>query len=134
MRLRGGEERQATVDDGDTGCWHTLHAYTDLTVARPLLPAGLVPPAPRDLARLERLDGRPAHNSGRLGWGELLAVADGVVAAGPVWQLLLLGCTRRDLECYQVYVRDHQGATVWPTHWIDTYADWARLRAGATEG
>ncbi len=103
---------QATVDDGDTGRWHTLREYTDLTVARPTLPAGVVPPTPRDLARLERLDGRMAHDSGRLGWGELLAVADGVVAASPAWRLLLLGRTRRDPECYQVYVRDERGATV----------------------
>ena len=27
--------------------WHTLAAYTDLTVARPGLPAGAMPPAPR---------------------------------------------------------------------------------------
>ena len=61
-------------------------------------------------------------------------MADRVVAAGPGWRLLLLGRTRRDPACYQVYVRDQRGATVWPAHWIDTSADWARLRDGAAEG
>ena len=58
----------------------------------------------------------PVQNSGRLGWGELLAVADGVVAAGPGWRLLLLGRTRRDPACYQVSVRDERGAPVWPAY------------------
>ena len=40
LSVRSSEAWQAVVDDGDTGRWHTLHAYTDLTVARPTLPAG----------------------------------------------------------------------------------------------
>lgn len=42
----GADRWRVIVDDGDTGLWHTLDAYTDLTAARPILPRGLVPPAP----------------------------------------------------------------------------------------
>ncbi len=39
-----------------------LDAYTDLTVARPILPLGLVPPA----LRVVTPDGWPLHGGGRL--------------------------------------------------------------------
>lgn len=110
MRGRGADEWRVVVDDGDTGLWHTLDAYTDLTVARPALPLGVVPPSARHPAQLDRLAGWPTHDSGRLCWGELLLVADGVATAGPDWQLLRLGRTRRDPECYQVPVRDDRQA------------------------
>ncbi len=42
-RRPGEDQWRAIVDDGDTGLWHTLDAYTDLTVARPTLPIGTIP-------------------------------------------------------------------------------------------
>ncbi len=96
---------RAVVDHADTGLWHALDAYTDLTVARPTLPPGACPaPDPP-------FGDSPPHDGGRLGW-----------------RLFHLNRTRRDPACYQVYVLDRRAPTVWPAHWIDTYADWVALR------
>jgi len=103
------------VDDGDTGLWHPLDAYIDLTATRPNLPVGGYP------------DGQPLHDGGRLAWGGLLAVADGV-ATRLGWHLALLGRGRRDPERYRICVLDRRGTTTRPTRWIDTWDDWARRR------
>jgi len=129
----GQEQWRAIVDDGDTGRWHTLDAYTALTVARPTLPIGLAPPAPRAVTPAGRPDGRPLHDGGRLAWGELLAVADGV-AATPGWRLVLPGRTRRDPARYQVCALDRRGAATRPAWWIDTREGRARLRDGGDGG
>jgi hypothetical protein len=129
LSLRRGADWQAVVVDADTGLWHTLREYADLTAPRATLPPGASPPSPRDLARLDRLDGRPAHDSGQLSWRELLSVVDGVVAA-PGWELFWFGRTHRDPECHQVYVYDVADPAYRRAHWIDTIADWAQLRDG----
>ena len=69
---------------------------------------------------------------------------DGVAAAYPRCKLIHLQRTERDPACYQVYVVEEQALTRdpskpllspenWPYrgHWLDTPADWARLRGGA---
>lgn len=132
-RAGEGEQWRVIIDDGDTGLWHTLDAYTDLTAARPALPRGVVPPAPRAVTPFGHSHGRPPHDGGRLAWGELLAVVDGV-AARPDWRLVLLRRTRRDPECYQVCVLERRGAAAHPARWIDTWDDWARLRDGGDGG
>jgi len=118
---------QATVDDADTGRWHTLAAYTDLTAARPALPPGQSPalrPWPPGVASAD----------GALAWGELLAVADGA-AADPRWELARLRRGARDPERYGALVVAAQpGMPTYRAHWIATYADWARLRDGAGGG
>lgn len=124
LRVRRGGEWQAVVTDAATGLWHTLDSYTDLTAARPALPRG-ARPTPDPL-----FEDAPPRDSGRLGWGELLAVVDGVAAAGPAWELFWLGRTRRDPVCYQVYLYDATDPVYRRAHWIDTPADWARLRDG----
>ncbi len=73
-----------------------------------------------------RPDGRPRHDGGHLAWGSCWRWPTGWWWRG--WQPFHLNRTRRDPACYQVYVLDRRGATVWPAHWIDTYADWAQLR------
>jgi hypothetical protein len=50
----GADWWRAIVDDGDTGRWHTLAAYTDLTAARPALPPG---------GRPTRVRGRPTRRT-----------------------------------------------------------------------
>ncbi len=121
---RGGapDDWLAVVDDADTGLWHTLTAYTDLTVARPALPPGRSPAAL--LAALP-----PPHPAGALTWDELLTLCDRVAGAGPPWRLARLA--RADVadgpwERYGLVVLgEHAG------HWIDRPTDWARLTDGA---
>lgn len=107
-RAGAGDQWRVIIDDGDTGLWHTLDASTDLTVARPALPIGAVPPAPRAVTPCGHPDGRPSPIGGCLAWGELLAVADGV-ATRPGWRLVLLGRGRRDPERYRVCVPERRG-------------------------
>jgi len=125
----GADQWRAIIDDGDTGRWHTLDAYTDLTVARPILPIGILPTAAGTVTPIGRPDGRLLRDGVRLAWGELLAVADGV-AAHPSWRLVLLGRTRRDPARYQICALDRRGAAARPARWIDTQDDRARLRDG----
>ena len=132
---------RATVDDSDTGRWYTLGHFTDLVVRHPVLPPGQ-PPQPHPWWRHDA-----PHDSGDLTLGELLAVVDGVAAAYPRYKLIHLQRTERDLECYQVYVIEERALTRdpskpllspenWPYrgHWLDTPADWARLRGGGVVG
>lgn len=44
--------------------------------------------------------------------GEMLSVADRVVAVVPDWKLLHLDCTRSDPACFQVNIRDDRRATI----------------------
>ena len=120
-RSRAGapDDWLAVVDDADSGLWHVLEAYTDLVVARPVLPPGRAPAAV--LATLP-----PPHPEGALAWGKLLALCDRIAGAGPPWRLARL--VRADVvdtewERYGILVLDAHGG-----HWIDRPADWARLQ------
>ncbi len=98
-------EWTAVVDDADSGLWHTLETYTDLVVARPVLPPGQAPAAV--LATLP-----PPHPEGALAWGELLALCDRIAGAPPPWRLARLvraDVVDTDWERYGIFVLGEHG-------------------------
>jgi len=114
------------ADDGHTGLWHTLDAYTDLTVARPALV--IVVASPRHATWSGGSAAPVGHRTTVVGspGEDLLTVGDSVMAH-PGWRLVLLGRTRRDPERYQVCALDRRGTATRPAWRIDTWNDWARL-------
>ncbi len=117
------------VDDADTGLWHTLHTYVDLTVRRPDLPLGRAPAAAR---REPPYD--PRHRTGALSWDEALTVGDAVATVPGRGLVVRLQRDDPARERYHVYLLREVPDPACPHAagcWIDTPADWARLRGGA---